>query len=135
MTFAINMNSYQSSNGYLPYTVFTETMCYRAITKMINDEIHERNMLLNLYTENDVRKHLVFDLNEYNGWAIQWIDDVRFCIRVNQEEEMISTTDCDFIVDKMSQCLYNVNAGRQILEKFITNKYKNNKQFVTGYYD
>ena len=111
------------------YNVFTVEKCYKAIAKMVNDEISIQNLTLNHYIETDIQKNLILDLEEYNGWVLQWIDDVRFHMQAAG-----TSTDDNEIIQVMSECLYNVNAGQQILDKFLLNKYRNNKKFVTCYY-
>lgn len=129
------MSPYQSNHGYLAYNVFTENLLYKAMTKMVNDEIHINNLTLNSYSEKDIRKNIVLDLDDCQGWALQWIDDTRFHIHCYQDQNPILPTDLDKIVEVASACLFNSYAGQQVLEKFLNNKYRNNVSFVTHYYD
>ena len=125
-----------SSIKMLPYSVFTEEVCYRAMVKMINDEISESKLNLSDYTENDVRKHVIFDLDDYYNWASQWIEDARYQIKYwNQwSEQPVTQSHTNRIIEFMSSCLRENNAGKQIIEKFLENKHKNNLNFITSYY-
>lgn len=126
---------HNSLYAYLPYDVFTEELCYAAITHMINEAIQESKSPLHRYSPNEIRKNLTFDLNDCDNWIIQFIDDARYHIHRNQSEERIYKTDTEKIVGAMSKCLAKSKAGQQILEKFIYNQHRDCRNFVTSYYD
>lgn len=125
------MSEYQTRKGYLPYHVFDENLCYKAITLFVNDEIDKQKLTLNTYTEEDIKKHLTIDLNDHNSWILSFIDDARF--QIHQAEETVSPTDPEKIAKIMSECLADSEAGQIILEKFLENKYLYNKKFVLKY--
>lgn len=126
---------HNSLYAYLPYNVFTEEICYAAITHMINEEIQESKRPLHRYSPIEIRKNMSIDLDDCDHWIIAFIDDARYYIHCNQEEERIRQNDTEKIIVAMSKCLAKSKAGQQILEKFIFNQHRDCHDFVTTYYE